>query len=195
MKTTIEAVKDEVAKKNGYPILVNTKEWTRWDRMFEEATSSTKEQLLHEVVELYHTRKCEEDFKSIMLPVKSEIKEMQQSMGTSETFDWVLKRCSAMLASLQSQLEAKDKEMERIPYLISTIESNNQRIEELKSQLQEAKAEMKKFREVLRELVILKEMKDKDKGLKSEEYVTRKPIAWEKARELFYKSKNKTEDK
>lgn len=178
MKTTIEAVKDEVAKKNGYPILVNTKEWTRWDRMFEEATSSTKEQLLHEVVELYHTRKCEEDFKSIMLPVKSEIKEMQQSMGTSETFDWVLKRCSAMLASLQSQLEAKDKEIEYLKHCekareeetegwerLKVIAEENYPIEkivgrdvslvieklfkELKSQLQETKAEVEKLKGII----------------------------------------------
>lgn len=192
MKATIEAVKDEVAKKA---------KWENWKELWNDLFYNGKkmvgfasknneemfEKFISESIELYHTRKCEEAGKEL----ESELKDGDESLcaklrnalsphyglpsaisklrNNSEILKIVedmsqqaLKnnlRIDTLLRAIESQLQAKDKE---ITNLESIIDSNPEDvkfrfkgmqndIENLESQLQEAKAEAK-YAEEMRNL-------------------------------------------
>lgn len=177
-----------------------------------------------EIAIAYHTSECKEAGMRTEMEnddLATDISVMRGAPERKQSIMAVVEVYCALLEDQKSQLEEKNKEIERLTgrtqdmakelnqhsenyaKAVSQLEAQDKQIEGwknlhkedttiLQKQLQEAKVEVKEFREVLRELVVLKEMKDKDKGLKSEEYVTRKPLAWEKARELLSKSQLST---
>ena len=140
MNTTIESVRDEVAKKSCYP---NGEFFYDWNEVKTYCSTMNKddffEALCGEVAELYHTRKCEEAGRE--LPSENEMKERMDKHGknvyqnTSDaqaeysarhayrsSWEWMKEKVSALLASLKSQLEVKDAEIVKLKEEIERLE-------------------------------------------------------------------------
>lgn len=123
MNTTIEAVKDEVAAK--YEMISWAILYKYYHSICSDEDVSIRDrrqaeeyffQIENEAIELYHTRKLEEAGKE--LPTLNQIIE---HLGASldgklyiEGSEWMKEKAFKLLASKQYQLEAKDKEIERL---------------------------------------------------------------------------------
>lgn len=94
MKTTIEAIKDEVAKKHGFNCWCN---------------EIANEILINETIHLYHQRKCEEAGRE--LPDVNFVPHDKQYDSNEDGANWMKGFAIKLLASLQSQLEAKEQEL------------------------------------------------------------------------------------
>lgn len=113
MNTTIEAVKDEVAKKH------KNENWDKLLESFAYDGNLLKWEFIkieQEVVELYHTRKCEEagkelDGDALRQLLLDECEFAENGTGTKNVIPSLSKFISLLLASKQSQLEVKDKEI------------------------------------------------------------------------------------
>lgn len=136
MNTTIESVKDEVAKTycriGGQP---KCSSWEHFieDRVMNEDPDNEISKATSEVIQLYHSRKCEE--------AGSEVSSQKIFNGAW----WVsLIEAEKLLASKQSQLEAKDK---RIEDLCKELNQYSENYAKAVSSLQDSKAEIEKLKE------------------------------------------------
>lgn len=165
MKTTIEA--EEFFRKKSFPNGIPDEEWEKW-KITHKGTNwqGFSINAMVEFAELYHTRKCEESGRELItddeIKTECEIRAKGQRLFAirEREYKWMMKgakfvknKMLLLLASFQSQLEAKDKEIvfakEDKQALGRTIdEVYRPRIIELESQLQEAKAEAKHSEEM-----------------------------------------------
>lgn len=118
MNTAIEAVKDEVAKKQEYLDFI-TALACAINKQGAYLGLKELDNLINEVVELYHARKCSEAGRelpdvetSILIWENLASSSLQEELKSKrQGAQWMKEKASTLLASLQSQLETKEQEL------------------------------------------------------------------------------------